>query len=199
MTVSSLDLRRRLHAVAFGQAGYFSSAQAVEAGYSHQAQKYHVDAGNWTRVDRGIFRLPDWPPSPEDQYVRWTLWSRGRGVVSHESALRAHSLSDANPARLHLTVPPGFRAQDDFVVTHIGELDPADRIDYHGWSVTSIPRTLADVAGTESVSQEIVDDAVRGALAGGNTTERRLRRLAHDLPAVAALRLERALGTVARD
>ena len=158
-----------------------------------------MDAGNWTRVDRGIFRLPDWPPSPEDEYVRWTLWSRGRGAVSHESALRAHNLSDADPALLHLTVPRRFRARDEFVVTHIGELDPVDRIDHNGWSVTSIPRTLADVAGAESVSQEIVGDAVRGAIAGGHTTERRLRRLAHDLPAVAVLRLERGLGAVARD
>lgn len=193
MSTSSVDLRRRLHALAFEQAGYFTATQAVEVGYSHQAQKYHVDRGNWTRVDRGIFRLPDWPPKPSDEYVRWTLWSRGRGVVSYESALRVHGLSDADPYRMHMTVPDGFRAEDDYVVTHHGELYPGDTVAHQGWSVTSVPRTLVDVATDTSVSQEIVDDAVAQALERDLTTRRRLLQRSYDAPAEAALRLERAL------
>ncbi len=105
------DLRRLLDAIAFRQSGFFTAAQALEVGYTYQAQKYHVDAGNWTRIDRGLFRLPNWLSDPDDQYVRWALWSGDRGVVSHESALRVHGLSDVDPARFHLTVEPGFRAE----------------------------------------------------------------------------------------
>ena len=75
------------------------------------AQKFHVDHGNWERVDRGIFRLPEWPPSPADSLIRWSLWARGKGVVSHDSALSAHEIGDANPAQVHLTVPTNFRAR----------------------------------------------------------------------------------------
>jgi len=71
------DLRRALHAVAFQQAGYFTAAQALEVGYSYQAQKYHADAGNWLRVDRALFRLPEWPADADDIYVRWTLLGLG--------------------------------------------------------------------------------------------------------------------------
>lgn len=131
------DLRRALQAIAFTQAGYFTAAQARDVGYSYQAQKHHADSGNWLRVDRGLFRLPDWPTGEDDTWVRWTLWSRGRGVVSYDSALRVHGLSDVEPALVHLTVPPGFRAVDDLVVLHRGDVPTEDRDERLGWSVTT--------------------------------------------------------------
>ncbi|HEY3002778.1 MAG TPA: hypothetical protein VGJ44_10565, partial [Kribbellaceae bacterium] len=64
MVTDRVGLRRRLHGLAYRQAGYFSAAQARRLGYSHQAQKYNADRGNWARVDRAVFRLPGWPDSP---------------------------------------------------------------------------------------------------------------------------------------
>ncbi len=186
------DLRRALHAVAFQQAGYFTANQAREVGYSYQAQKYHADAGNWLRIDRGIFRLPEWPSDPEDTFVRWTLWSDGRGVVSHDSALAVHGLSDVDPVKVHLTVPPGFGATDDLVELHVGDLPDDERDQRRGWAVTTPLRTLADVAATDA-SQEQVDRAVADALRLGLVTRRRLLRTSADLAPHAALRLERAL------
>lgn len=189
------ELQRNLHARAFRQAGFFTAAQALEVGYSYQAQKYHVDVGNWVRVDRGLFRLPAWPEDPEDEYVRWTLWSGGRGVLSHESALRIHDLSDVDPARIHLSVPPGFRAADPMVEVHPAEVPAEDRDEHRGWTVTTVLRTLADVAGAR-VSQELVDAAVGDALERGAVTRRRLLHRSVGLPDGAALRLERALSAV---
>lgn len=185
------DLRRRLNEQAFAQAGYFTAAQARELGYSYQAQKYHVDHGNWVRVDRGLFRLPGWPASADDTYARWTLWSRGRGVVSHHSALDVHGLSDVNPRQVHLTVPKGFRATDDAVVTHVAQLDDRDVIDRGSWRVTTVERTLVDIAGDGG--QETVDAAVTDALDQDRVTRGRLLRQAEGAPDRAALRLERAL------
>lgn len=188
----SQDLRRQLQELAFGQSGYFSASQALDIGYSYQAQKYHVDHGNWVRIDRGLFRLPEWPSDPEDAYARWILWSRGEGVVSHDSALAVHELSDVNPAKIHLTVPKGFRAVDDAVDIHHGSLEAEDIEMRNGWRVTTVERTLADVAGGD-LSQELIDTAVADALERGLTTRRRLLRRAADATDRAALRLERAL------
>jgi len=192
------DLRRALHAVAFQQAGYFTASQALEVGYSYQAQKYHVDAGNWLRIDRGIFRLPEWPSDPEDTFVRWTLWSDGRGVISHDSALAVHGLSDVDPIKVHLTVPPGFGASDELAQLHVADLDQNEREQRRGWAVTTPLRTLADVAATDT-SQEQVDRAVADALRLGLVTRRRLLHTTADLAPQAALRLERALGKVEAD
>lgn len=192
----SQDLRRQLHELAFGQAGYFTAAQAVSVGYSYQSQKYHADHGNWLRVDRGLFRLPGWPSEPEDTYARWVLWSGGRGVVSHESALALHDLSDANPARVHLTVPRNFRTADDAVVTHFGVVDTEDLEARGSWRVTTVERTLVDVAGSNA-SQETVDAAVADALRGGKARRRPLLRRSADADDRTALRLERALNQFA--
>ena len=192
------DLRRALHAVAFHQAGYFTAAQALEVGYSYQAQKYHADAGNWVRVDRALYRLPEWPADPDDVYVRWTLWSEGRGVVSHDSALAVHGLSDVDPVKVHLTVPTGFGAVDEMLALHVGELTEDERELRRGWAVTTALRTLVDAAASD-LSQEHVDRAVADALRRGLTTRRRLLRASADAPDRAALRLERALARVVVD
>lgn len=186
------DLRRALNVLAFGQAGYFTAAQALTVGYTYQAQKHHADTGNWVRVDRGLFRLPEWPPGAGDTYVRWCLWSGQRAVISHESALRVHGLSDVDPPKVHLAVPPGFAARDDLVVLHHTLLTPDDWDARPGWRVTTPLRTLVDAADGP-LSQETIDGAVTDALRLGLTTRRRLLRRSRDAPDRAALRLERAL------
>lgn len=186
------DLRRALQVVAFAQAGYFTASQAVDIGYSHQAQKYHVDAGNWERVDRGLFRLPGWPSTDNDVFVRWTLWSRGRGVISHESALAIHELSDVDPILVHMTVPSGFHPRNPALKLHQGTLADEDLVERGGWSVTTPLRTLLDVGGS-TTPQETLDRAVHDALERGIVTRRSLLRASADAPDRTALRLERAL------
>jgi predicted transcriptional regulator of viral defense system len=188
------DLRLALQRLAFSQAGYFTAAQALDLGYSYQAQKYHADSGNWLRVDRGLFRLPDWPSGPEDQWVRWTLWSEGRGVVSHDSAALVHDLGELDPRHVHLSVPPGFRAVDPAVVTHVCDLPAADVDDRGAWRVTTPLRTLLDLAGGDT-TQEQLEAAVAATLERGLTTARRIRARSDDAGDRAALRIERALRT----
>lgn len=192
MVRSRRDLRRGIEALAYQQAGYFSASQALANGYSYQAQKYHADSGNWVRVDRGLFRLPQWPSEADDQYVLWTLWSDNRGVVSHDSALRHHRLSDIDPDRVHLSVPPGFGARDPMVVTHVSELPDSDIEPQRGWRVTTPLRTLADISDS-ALSQELVDAAVAEALARGLVTRRAVLRRSAMIADRGALRLERAL------
>ena len=195
MPADPADLRRALNAIALRQAGYFTASEARAVGYSYQAQKYHVDHGNWTRVDRGLFRLPDWPARKDDGYVLWRLWSHGRAVISHLSALAVHDLGDVNPARVHLTVPPGFRAADPSVVLHKAVLSPRDVEDREAFQVTTVERTLLDVAGAD-ISQEQFDVALSDALDRGLVSPRRLRARSDEFGDRAALRAERALGGV---
>ena len=190
---------KSLNALAYRQAGYFTAAQAVEAGYSHQAQRHHVDAGNWDRVSRGLFRLAAWPDEPEDAYIPWGLWAGGRATVSHATALRVHDLSDADPARVHLTVPPGFRGRRDGAVLHHPPLERAEVEDRGGWRVTAPVRTVVDCADAGvggGAGQEVLDAAVAEVLERGLTTSRRLRDAGDARGERAALHLERALSAL---
>lgn len=198
MSRSSLEVRRRLNAAAMRQGGYFTAAQAREMGYTHQAQRYHVARGSWIRVDRGLFRLGDWPDRAEDVYVRWRLWSRDLGVVSHQSALSLHGLGDVNPVRVHLTVPRGFRSSDPAVALHRGALGPLDVEEREpGFRLTTPERSLLDAAAAE-LTQDQLDSAVADAVEEGLVMPRRLRERSDEFGELAALRLERALSRVGR-
>ena len=60
----------RLFEVAESQQGYFSTPQAIAAGYARSTHSYHVHAGNWVREHRGVYRLHRYPRSEEGQLVR---------------------------------------------------------------------------------------------------------------------------------
>lgn len=178
------------------QAGYFSAAQALEKGYSYPAQRYHVERGSWTRVDRGIFRLPEWPSSPHEDLVRWTLWSRHRAVVSHATAVAVHELGDVMPSRVHLTVPPGFRARAAGVVLHTGTLSASDIEHREGFSVTTPLRSILDTA-TYGIEIDHLARVVQEAVQRGLTSHEQLRARSDDFGPSAALAIERALRIVA--
>jgi hypothetical protein len=187
------ELRQRLVAIAGAQSGYFSAAQARGAGYSYQAQKQNADRGNWVKVGRGLFRLPGWPAGRHEDLVRLALWSRGRAVVSHESALSVHELGDVNPARTHLTVSTGFRQQPPAgVVLHRGVLPEGDVRDQEGFRVTTPLRSLLDSAAGD-LDVDLLAGAIDDALEQGVLTRSRLLARADELGPMAALRIERAL------
>lgn len=185
-----------LYRVADAQGGYFTAAQARQAGYAYSQQHFHVERGNWLRVGRGLFRLRDYPPSEREDLICWSLWSRNQkgipqAVVSHETALTVHELSDVMPARVHLTVPPGFRKRvPPGCVLHKGVLAPGDVEARAGFQVTTPLRTLLDVASS-ALSQEHLHSAVRGALERGLVRRRQVERM--PCSPQARSRLDRAL------
>jgi len=188
-----IDLRRRLQAVAFRQAGYFTASQAIEAGYSHQAQKYHSDRGNWTRIDRGLYRMAEWPSSVDDAFVRWAVWS-GNGILSHHSAALVHDMGDLDPRHVHLSVSTSRKGPEQ-VVMHVSDLNDDDVDDRGAFRVTSPTRTILDLAGSD-VGQEQLDQVVAEAADRQIVRESVIRIRMDDVGDRGALRLERALANV---
>lgn len=191
--------RDRLWHLAAGRRGYFTAADALEAGYSYQAQRFHKERGNWLRIDRGIYRFREYldlPSQDTDHFVRWSLWSRGRAVVSHTSALTVHDLGIANPAEIHLTVPPGFRQKDRAVVLHHAELADEDVEQHEGFRVTAPLRAVVETAAT-GTDQDIVDAAVSELLDQGRASRRQLLHAVQELGPRAELAIERALRAMA--
>jgi predicted transcriptional regulator of viral defense system len=186
------DLRRRLFHLAAEQGGYFSAAQAKALGYSYQAQAHHVASGNWLRFDRGLFRLSEWIPELHDDLIRWTLWSRGRAVVSHQSALAFHSFGELESPKVHLTVPPGFSLRDDAVTLHIADLPAEDIVAHAGFRTTTVLRSLVDVA-SGPIDEDQLSRAIQQARDAGLLTVRQLRARAEAVDLRAALHIERAL------
>lgn len=181
------DTQKALHAltaVAAVQGGYFTAQQAEQAGYEFNHLTYHVNRGNFERVGRGLYRIPTIPLSEHDDLIRLTLWSRGRddvpqAVVSHESALSLHELSDMLPGKVHLTVPRSFRRPaPPECVLHKDDLADTDSTAWGAFRVTTPLRTLTDVASKGAVPTEQLERAVRDALESGLVVRSKLRTAA---------------------
>jgi len=195
MTQDRRDLRRRLFASASQQGGYFTAAQARSVGYSYQAQSHHVSAGNWRRVERGLFRLAEWVPEPHDELSRWTLWAKGDAVVSHETALAVLGIGEFESPRVHLTVRPDFTKRDKAVALHRADLSAEDVDTRPGFKLTTATRSLIDVAAAGADEDQLAR-AINEAIDSGQVSLRRLRARAEAVDLKGALHIERAISRI---
>jgi len=187
------DARRRLYEFAASQGGYFTATQARAAGYPKQLQHYHTRRGNWVREDRGIYRLWEWPGGSFDDLIRWTLWSGGAAVVSHQTAMAVHEISDLMPARIHMTVPPGFRKRSpQGLVLYHAHLSPHEVQHREGFRVTAPLRTLMDAAQA-AVDIERLAAGIHDAIRKGLLADRQIEDAAATLKGQAAEHLYQAL------
>lgn len=163
------------------QKGYFTTDQARSCGFSWDLLSHRASSGSIRRIRRGLYRLPDYPSSPrEEVMVGWLSSGRESAVVSHESALELHGLTDLIPSSTHVIVPRsrrGYRAPAGVTVHTTQDLPEVDIVTREGMRITSPARSIADAAET-GVSPEHVQVAVREALDRGLTTRKRLFRIA---------------------
>lgn len=165
-----------LYGIAEDQAGYFTAAHAKAAGL-HQVRLVQLaKQGDVERVSRGVYRFTRFPVSPLGQYMEAVLWPQVRrpdvvGVISHQSALSIHELSDVNPAGIHVTLPTAVRLRRDVpkvLVIHYADLDATDVERVQGIPVTTPVRSIldahADHLGNELIAQAIADGRRLGTL-----------------------------------
>jgi len=163
----------RLFETAAGQEGQFTTKQAAEAGYSPQLLVHYVHIGRVVRVRRGIYRLVHFPAGEHEELVATWLWSEPAGVVSHQTALALHGLSDALPAHVHLTLPAAwrrrrFRVPAD-VVLHHADVPREDRAWFGAVPATDPRRSLNDCA-RDGLSPELLQQAAQQAVRRGLAT-----------------------------
>ena len=111
--------------------------------------------------------IPIWcsgPSGPE------TGSEETEGVYSHETALSLWELSDVNPSKLHITVPKHFRRNSkppSILVLHYADVPPGDIEAAQGYKFTKPLRTILDVIEADSVSKDIIRQAIRQAFERG--------------------------------
>lgn len=180
--------QKELYRIAEAQGGYFTTKQAASLGYASNKRAYHIQAGNWLREHRGIYRLALFPESERPDLILWWLWSRDRtdrpaGVYSHQTALSLHELTDVNPSRLDMTVPPSFRRGapvPKILRLHYGEISESEQEILFGVPVTHALRTILDVWKEGSLPKETLRQAFQQARSNGRITQRQAAELLHD-------------------
>jgi predicted transcriptional regulator of viral defense system len=191
MAQSHREASRRLFEAAEQQQGFFTAKQAKAAGFAENTHPYHVHVGNWIREYRGIYRLALFPATDRPDLVLWALWSRNRneeveGVYSHQTALGVYDLSDVNPAKLHMTVPAGFRRNSDIpgiLALHYGDLPESDVQAAQGFKFTRPLRTILDLIAAGTVERNFIRQALSQAVDRGLITRQQIRTTRMSAPA----------------
>jgi len=167
--------REKLFEIADSQQGFFTAQQAGAAGIALSHHHRMVQSGQWVREGRGIFRLASYPTVAHPDLVIYSLWSRNmqgvpQGVWSHDTALNIYAICDVNPAKLHMTVPTGFRRRSPtprVLHLHYGNLRPDDLEMCQGYRMTTLIRTLNDVVAEATLAEDLILQALREALRKG--------------------------------
>jgi predicted transcriptional regulator of viral defense system len=141
---------------------------------------YHSHTGAIERLGHGVYRLADFPSSPQEPLIAASAALGKDAIVSHESALQLYDVSDVAPSRLHFTVPRArryvtIRADDVELHTTTRPFAPGDVVQHEGFRATSLARSIVDAARTHTGPEQIVM-AVREGLRRGLLTRHDLER-----------------------
>lgn len=167
-----------LHRLAYAQEGLFTARQAHERGFSPQLLAHHARSGRFERMQRGLYRLPDYPVGEHEEIrAAWLAVGAERAVVSHESALVLLGLSDVLPNNVHLLLTRehrGIRAPSGVTLhTTTNAIPEAEVVTVQGIRVSSPAKAIVDAARLGTAPEQI-QMAILEALQRGSTTPTQL-------------------------
>jgi predicted transcriptional regulator of viral defense system len=149
-------------AIAEAQWGLFTTRQAHAAGAARRDLVRLEQTGVLERITHGVYLIAGAPrPDLLELKAAWLQLSPGtpidtrtsnEGVISHTSAALAHDLGTPDPLGHEFTFPPTprVRTRRSDVRIHHGALGLGDTTWVDQMLVTSVPRTLSDLAAVNT-------------------------------------------------
>ena len=136
-----------LAALATRQHGVAAHWQLVELGLGRKAIEYRLAAGSLERVHVGVYAIGHEALSGRGRRMGAVLTGGPDAVLSHQSAAALWDLRPSSRAAIDVTVPARGRRRRPGITFHrVRHLDEDDRTVVDGIPVTSVPRTLLDLA-----------------------------------------------------
>lgn len=166
------DLADRQHRVVEYQ-------QLRELGLGEGAIQYRADAGRLHRIHDGVYAVGHRKLARAGHLIA-AVFACGKGaVVSHITAAVLWNLISRSTAAIHVTVPRSKKPRIDGVTVHLTRrLPDCDRDEVDGIPVTSVARTLLDIASVLPRPQLVraIEQAERLRLFDMRAMEELLRR-----------------------
>lgn len=143
-----LELGRRQH-------GFVHVNQGVQVGLSADAVRKRASREGWPRPHRGVVGLPGAPDMFAARVSAAVLAVGGRVLASRHTAAYLLGITDRPPDRIELVVPydRGYPRIDGVAVWRSRTLRRRDTTTVRGLPVTTVPRTLLDLAAVCSRSR----------------------------------------------
>ena len=133
-----------VHRLARRQHGAVSHWQLIALGVSGSAIDRRVADGRLRRIHRGVYAVGEL-----DRRGRWmaAVLACGEGaLLSHRDAAMLWNLRETNRRAIDATAPGARRRSRPRITVHGAALHPDDRVEVDGIPVTSVSRTLLDLA-----------------------------------------------------
>ncbi len=159
------ELARRQH-------GVISRTQLVALGMSRHQIEHRVQTERLIAARPGVYTFAGTPRSDRQALWEAVLWAGRDATVSHRAAAvvwRFESIACANP---ELWTPRRLRASD--VIVHRGVVPARDRGLREGLPITSVTRTLSDLAAV--IEEEVLEGAIEEARRRHLISDDRMRR-----------------------
>lgn len=159
--------------VAAGQYNRISRLQLCELGLSANAIKHRVSSGRYVIVEEGVFAIaPVLDHDPRGRWMAATLTQPGSTLSHLSSAVARGVLSFEGPFVTITRAGNGGTRRQGGMLIHHSTLLEGEITDLDGIPITTMERTLLDIAGEQS--GPALARAVREAVRLAHTTLRRL-------------------------
>ena len=157
--------RSALNKLLHRQLGLAASRQLDAIGIPANVVGWARRSGELIVFRRGVLGAPSAPPHPLRPLLAACLAAGADAVASHWAAAAVHGLKGVAPGTVEISVPGRARLTDAVVHDLTAPLHPLDQDRSRDVPVTSVARTLIDLAGTGRLwlVERALDDAlVRG-------------------------------------
>jgi very-short-patch-repair endonuclease len=146
--LSSTTPDQRVAELAARQWGVVSVAQLRVLGLSKDAVQRRERAGRLHRLHRGVYAVGHTVLRREGRWLAAVLACGEGAVLSHRSAAAHWGLLQTEATRIDVTAPRTRAANGTIRLHHSRSLDARDTTTHQGIPITSVARTLLDLAAT---------------------------------------------------
>ena len=167
----SADIRARCAAIMARQQGLITRSQALSTGLSRRQVDGRLASSEWRRLMPTVYAPAELFATWHQRVIAACLWAGENAAASHATA--AHLLGFPGFPREGIEICTPRRLVRAGIVVHQRSLRPRDVVRVDRIPVTSVPRTLVDVAA--ACSLERLETAVDNVLVRGLTTKDRLQ------------------------
>lgn len=152
-------------ALARGQYGAFTREQALaQAGATASMIQRRLASGKWIKIHNDVFSFPSSPATWHRSLIAAVFAAGTTAAASHRSGAEIWRLSGYEPGIVEISMTRDRRRSLNGVIVHrVRDLPPCDVTVHDGIPVTSVARTLIDLASVwpEDKVGEALDDGNR--------------------------------------
>jgi hypothetical protein len=187
--VKNRDLVRE---IALGEYGFITTKQAVDAGVPAVELRKLAARGALINVAYGIYRVPDAPGSPFDQFAEALLRAGEGAYLRGDSVLALFGLADVNPRNIRVVAPKRTRARmPAFMEVTAPPSEVPNLTRYEGLLAMRVADAILDCRGR--IEPTRLREAARDARKVGLVTRVEYAKLQRELKSPASSPAERSV------